>query len=157
MTTTTTTHASMELSEADSSALTAFLRHTSEQAADGGTMTFDSMLWTYLHSAPTADGDNSPNAAQLLHALINCNDKYTQANVIYRLGRLETTDPRTFVTSVCHSAITEFWNYESSKAVDSDNPSTWVVEWALPKETGSIIGIDAWRAWWRQSAMLREL
>ncbi|KAJ2837625.1 hypothetical protein FBU31_001098 [Coemansia sp. 'formosensis'] len=128
----------------------------SKQATDGGTTTFDNMLWTYLHSAPT-DGDNSPNTARLLHDLINCNDKYTQADVIYRLGRLETTDLSTFVTSTCHSAITEFWNYESSKAVASDNPSTWVVEWALPKETSSIIGIDAWRAWWRQSAMLREL
>ncbi|KAJ2033611.1 hypothetical protein GGI01_002204 [Coemansia sp. RSA 376] len=151
-TTTTRIHASTKLSEADSQALTAFLRHKSEQPVDSGT-SFEKMLWTYLHS-DTTDGDNSSDPAQLFGELVNFN-KYTQADAIYRLGRLETVDFSTFAGSVCSSAIAEFWNQESPRIVDSTAP--WVVEWVMPKETSSIRSIDAWHAWWRQSAILREM
>ncbi|KAJ2580483.1 hypothetical protein GGH95_002571, partial [Coemansia sp. RSA 1836] len=104
-TTTTTTRtyggapAKGGLSEADSQALTAFLRRFS--AAPTTSSPFESMLWAYLHS--NAEAEN--NSAQLLSELIDCSDKHSQANAVFRLGRLESTDLRTFVQGVCVSAI----------------------------------------------------
>ncbi|KAJ2028494.1 hypothetical protein IWW57_002124, partial [Coemansia sp. S610] len=137
---------------ADSQALTVFLRHTSEQAAERR-MEFDTMLWTFLHSAT----ENGSDPAQIFSKLINCTDNGTQADAIHRLGRLDTIDFTTFARSVCTSAITQFWNKEPT-AVASDSSLSWVVEWVtMPKETTSATSIDAWRAWWRQSTLLREV
>ncbi|KAJ2501626.1 hypothetical protein IWW47_003094 [Coemansia sp. RSA 2052] len=153
-TTTTTTRtyggasAKGGLSEADSQALTAFLRRFS--AAPTTSSPFESMLWAYLHS--NAEAEN--NSAQLLSELIDCSDKHSQANAVFRLGRLESTDLRTFVQGVCVSAIAEFWNQEPPKTVACDGVVEWLV---LSKEPPNNRSIDAWRAWWGNNAMLHEL
>ncbi|KAJ2733665.1 hypothetical protein IW152_002938 [Coemansia sp. BCRC 34962] len=112
------------------------------------------MLWTFLHSA-TASGSDP---AQILGRFIDCTNICAQADAIHRLGRLDTIYLATFARSVCNSAIAEFWNQVPPRAVASDNSPSWVVQWiTAPKETTSAASIDAWRAWWKQNTLLREL